>query len=131
MSDLATLIAEELRDKNWSLRDAEEEIKVSRSALANILNGKDQIPTMETFDRLATYFRLPLWRVIQMHGIDLGMPTTINETVRQLTSLVERMPELEPIVDYLLNLYPEDLRGVVAYLRTLDQMRNRDQGWAE
>lgn len=131
MSDLATMLAEELRDKGWGLREAEEEIKVSRSALANILNGKEQVPTMETFDKLATYFKLPLWRVIQMHGIELGLPSTVNETIRQLTSLVERMPELEPIVKYLLNLYPEDLRGVVAYLKLLDQQHNRDLGWAE
>lgn len=129
-SDLARLIDGEMRDRKWSLRDAEEEVKVSRSALANILNGKNQPPTLDTLDKLATYFRLPLWRLIEMAGIDLGLTRSIDDTVQQLTSLVRRMPEIEPIVQYLLKLYPEDLRGVVAYLEAIDRQHSRDRGWS-
>jgi len=129
-SDLAKLIAETLRDRNWSLREADEEIGVSRSALGNIVNGKNQPPTLVTLDKLATYYRLPLWRVIEMAGIDLGLPRSIDETVQQLMSLAKRLPEIEPIVQYLLKLYPEDLRGVVAYLEVLDRQHSRDQGWS-
>lgn len=129
-TDLSSLIANELRDRNWSLRDAEEEMKVSRSALGNILNGKDQTPTLETLDRLATYFKLPLWRVVEMAGVDLGLVRSVDDTVQQLSSLARRMPEIEPIVQYLLKLYPEDLRGVVAYLEVLDRRRNQERGWS-
>jgi len=129
-SDLAKLIAKTLRDENWSLRQAEDGMKVSRSALDNILNGKSQPPRLETLDKLATYYKLPMWRMIEMAGIDLGLPRSIDETVQQLMSLVKRLPEIEPIVQYLLKLYPEDLRGVVAYLELLDRQHNRDRGWS-
>lgn len=129
-SELAKLIAETLRERNWSLREAEEKMDVSRSAIGNIVNGKSQPPKLETLDKLAIYFKLPLWKTIEMAGIDLGLPRSIDETVLQLRSLVVRLPEIEPIVQYLLKLYPEDLRGVVAYLEVLDRQHNRDQGWS-
>lgn len=134
MTELADLLKKELRDKGWSYRDAEEPMKLSRSVIGNIITGKKvdgepQTPKLETLDKLATYFKLPLWRVIEMTGVDLGLTRSIDETVQQLTSLVKRMPEIEPIVQYLLKLYPEDLRGVVAYLELLDRQHGHDQGW--
>lgn len=126
MTDLADMVSREIRDKGWSLREAEEHMKVSRSALGNMINDKDIVPAMETLEKLATYFKLPLWRVIEMAGIDLGLPRTPSDLAQQLTSLAGRMPEIEPIVGFLLKLYPDDLRGVVAYLETLDRLRGGD-----
>lgn len=130
MTDLARLLAEELRKNNWTLRDAEEAMSVSKSTLGNIQNDEEHVPRLETLDKLATYWKLPLWRVIGMAGIDLGLPRSVDELAQQLTSLACRLPEIEPIVQYLLKLYPEDLRGVVAYLESIDRQRNRDQGWS-
>ncbi len=130
MTDLAKLLTEELRSHNWTLREAEEAMKVSRSTLGNILNDDEMVPRLETLDKLATYWKLPLWRVIGMAGIDLGYPRTMDELSVQLTSLAQRLPEIEPIVQYLLKLYPDDLRGVMAYLEVLDRRDTRDRGWS-
>lgn len=130
MSELSRKLAEELRTQSY--RDLEAKTDVSRGALEGI--AREQItdfPKLETLDKLATYWKLPLWRVIEMAGVDLGLPRSIDETVQQLSSLAKRLPEIEPIVQYLLKLYPEDLRGVVAYLEALDRQRNRDQGWSD
>lgn len=129
-SELSRRLNEELRTKSY--RELEELTHVSRGSLEGI--ARDQIteyPKLETLDKLATYWKLPLWRVIEMTSIDLGLPRSIDETVQQLMSLSKRLPEIEPIVQYLLKLYPEDLRGVVAYLEVMDRQRNRDQGWSE
>lgn len=128
MTELAELVAKHLRENHWSYRVAEEEMKVSRSAISNIINGKDQPPRLETLDKLGLYFQLPLWRVIQMAGIELGLPGTPDELARQLTSLGDRIPEIQPIVGYLLKLHPDDLRAVVAYLETLDRLRHNGSG---
>ncbi len=129
MTDLAKLLTEELRNHNWTLREAEEAMKVSRSTLGNILNDDEMVPRLETLDKLATYWKLPLWRVIEMAGIDLGYPRTMDELSMQLTNLAQRLPEIEPIVGYLLRLYPDDLRGVMAYLEVLNQQSDRARGW--
>jgi transcriptional regulator with XRE-family HTH domain len=130
MSELSRKLNEEL--KTYSYRDLEIRTGVSRGSLEGIAREQiTEFPKLETLDKLATYFKLPLWRVIEMAGIDLGMNRSISDTIEQLNSLARRMPEIEPIVMYLLKLYPEDLRGVVAYLETLDRMRNQAQGWTE
>lgn len=130
MSELSRKLAEEL--KNSSYRILEDKTGVSRGSLENIINKTNvDFPKLETLDKLATYFKMPLWRVIEMAGIDLGLNRSVSDTIDQLNSLARRMPEIEPIVVYLLKLYPEDLRGVVAYLEALDRQRNRAQGWTE
>ncbi len=129
MSELSRKLAKELETQSY--RDLEGKIKVSRGTLEHLAKGRNKdAPELETLDKLATYWKLPLWRVIQMAGIDLGLPRSIDELGQQLMSLTKRMPEIEPIVQYLLKLYPEDLRGVVAYLESVDRQRNQDQGWS-
>jgi transcriptional regulator with XRE-family HTH domain len=128
-SELVRRLAEEL--KTQSYRDLEGKTRVSRGTLEHLVKEQNNDhPKLETLDKLATYWRLPLWRVIEMAGVDLGLPRSIDETVQQLMGLAKRLPEIEPIVHYLLKLYPEDLRGVVAYLESVDRQRNRDEGWS-
>lgn len=130
MSELSRKLNEELRTKPY--RELESATGVSRGALENIAREQNtDYPKLETLDKLATYWKLPIWRVIEMAGVDLGLTRSVDETIQQLNSLAARLPEIEPIVHYLLKLYPEDLRGVVAYLEALDRQRNRDAGWAE
>lgn len=129
-TDLCRKLLDELRTKSY--RELESLTDVSRGALENIARGQNtDFPKLETLEKLATYWKLPLWRVIEMAGVNLGLQRSIDETVQQLSSLAKRLPEIEPIVQYLLKLYPEDLRGVVAYLEALDRSRNRTEGWAE
>lgn len=128
MSELTRKLLEEL--KTQSYRDLQGKTGVSRGAIEKIVNEDTEYPELATLDKLATYWKLPMWRVIEMAGVDLGLPRSIDETVQQLTSLAKRLPEIEPIVQYLLKLYPEDLRGVVAYLEALDRQRNQDRGWS-
>lgn len=130
MSELSRKLNEELRTQSY--RDLEEKIGVSRGTLEHLAKERnEEFPKLETLDKLAIYWKKPLWQVIEMAGIDLGLAKSVNDTIDQLNSLARRMPEIEPIVVYLLKLYPEDLRGVVAYLEALDRTRNRAQGWSE
>jgi transcriptional regulator with XRE-family HTH domain len=115
-----------------SLRDVAAKTDVSKTAIDNIIKGNmTELPKLETLDKFAAAYKMPLWKVIEMAGIDLGLSLSVSETIQRLGAVAERMPEFEPIVQYLLKLYPEDLRGVVAYLEALDRQRNRDQGWSE
>lgn len=129
MSELSRKLAEEL--KTQSYRDLEAKTGVSRGSLEGIVREQiSEFPKLETLDKLATYFKLPLWRVIEMAGIDLGYPKSVDELGQQLMSLAQRLPEIEPIARYLLRLYPADLRGVVAYLESVDRQRNQEEGWS-
>lgn len=127
MTALADFLTREL--ENSSYRQLEAKTKVSRGALENLISEENKdFPKLETLEKIATAYNLPLWRVIEMAGINLGIPATSENTARQLTSLASRLPEIEPIVEFLLKLHPDDLRGVVAYLETLDRLRETKQG---
>lgn len=122
MSDLADFLAGKLKESSY--RDLEEKTKVSRGSLENIIGQQNtEFPKLETLDKIAKAYQLPLWRVIEMAGIELGLPGTPDDLARQLTSLGNRIPEIQPIVGYLLKLHPDDVRAVVAYLETLDRLR--------
>lgn len=130
MSELSRKLAGEL--KTISYRDLESRTGVSRGSLENIVREQNiEFPKLETLTKLADYWKLPIWRVVEMAGVDLGLPRSIDELTRQLSSLATRLPEIEPIVQYLLKLYPEDLRGVIAYLEVLDRQHNQEQGWSD
>lgn len=130
MSELSKFLKKELDASSY--RELAHKTNVSRGALENIINGTNtKLPELETLEKIATAYSLTLWQVIERAGVDLGLPKSVDETVSRLTDLARRIPEIEPIVVYLLKLYPEDLRGVVAYLEALDRQRNRDWGWAE
>lgn len=129
MSELSRKINEELKTKTY--RALADETKVSHGTLEYLAKEKNEdFPKLETLEKLATYWGLPLWRVIQMAGIELGLLRSVDELGQQLMSLAKRLPEIEPIVQFLLKLYPEDLRGVVAYLESVDRQNNRRRGWS-
>lgn len=122
MSELSDFLGQKLKDSNY--RDLEAKTKVSRGSLENIVKQENtKFPELETLEKIAIAYKIPLWRVIEMAGIELGLSQRLGDTASRLTSLADRMPEIEPIVGYLLKLHPDDLRGVVAYLETLDRLR--------
>jgi transcriptional regulator with XRE-family HTH domain len=127
MSELADFLARELKQSSY--RDLEIKTKVSRGALENIIGQQNtEFPKLETLEKLAEYYKLPLWRVIEMAGITLGLPVEADNAAKQLTSLADRMPQLRPVVAHLLKLHPSDVRGVIAYLETLDRLRDEAEG---
>lgn len=126
-TELSRKLTEELATKSY--RDLADKTGISHGTLEHLAKERNEdFPKLETLIKLADYWKLPMWRVIEMAGVDLGLPRSIDETVQQLSSLSKRLPEIEPIVQYLLKLYPEDLRGVVAYLEALDRQWNRQEG---
>lgn len=126
MPDLADFLARELDHSSY--RALEAKTKVSRGALENIIQRENKkLPELETLNKIADAYGLALWQVIEMTGIDLGLPKSPSDLAQRLTALAGRMPEIEPIVRYLLKLHPADLHGVVMYLEVADRQRNANQ----
>jgi transcriptional regulator with XRE-family HTH domain len=125
LTELAERILAEV--ESGSYRDFEAKTGVSRGSLENLAKSTNKdYPTLETLDKLATYWRLPLWRVVEMAGINLGLAGDYT-IAQQISSLVDRLPAIGPLVQLLLCLQPADLRGVVAYLEAIDRLRQADE----
>jgi transcriptional regulator with XRE-family HTH domain len=127
MATLAAYVQNQMKQRGWSLRDAERETGVSRSALDNILKNEDVTPGLDTLTKLASVFGIPLWRIVEMCGFDLGIPREPSNQSQRLTTLINSMPQLQPIVDHLLALQPDDLGGILDYLELVELRRNRQQ----
>lgn len=118
-TELARYLKDWMFRKDLSLRSAEVETGVSKTALAHILEKPDVMPGLATLQKLADAFGLPLWRVIEMMGYDLGLKPTLKNDWERITSLTTAVPWLAPIAKTLLTLDPNDLEGVLAYLEFL------------
>lgn len=119
MTELGRFLERERQ--NSSYRTMEERIGVSRGALESLIKRDDYIPEIKTFQAIADYYNLPLWKIMDMAGIDIGMPDDPQVRTAQLMDLARRRPELQPVLDQLLYLDSEDLRPLLAYLRALDR----------
>lgn len=111
MPDLADFLEE--KRKKSSYRQLAEEIGISRGALEKIIKRKSgKLPKVETLQKIADTYGLPLPRVVEMAGAALGDEERYIRLARELQSspwLVERFNDLvtmteaefEEAMDYL------------------------------
>ncbi len=125
---LQEFLTRELSRRKWSVVDLEAKSGVSRGAIRNMLNNDEAIPTLETLDRLGDVFGMPLWRMVELAGFQSGMPSVQPQaTIERVVVLARSMPELEEILDQVLELPPSEMAGVLAYLEALKRRRD-DRG---
>lgn len=98
--DLADFLADKLKQSNY--RDLSTDTGVSRGALEHIIARKNtQLPKIETLTRIAITYGLELWEVMQMAGVNLGLPQNDTERAKRLAQLVKRKPALDRLVKRL------------------------------
>lgn len=125
MDELTAHVQRLMREEDWSYREAAGVLGVSKRVIEAI--AKDQFnPELDTLRKLAKALKLPLWRVVQMSGVDLDLPKSSGERTRRLTALAETMPQYQAIVDHLLALNPDDADGILMHLEGI--ARRRAQG---
>lgn len=73
MNELQCFLKREFGQRGWSLRDAEAALGISRTALTNLIKHEGVIPTPETLVKLNAKFGVPVWRLLKMTGLDLGL----------------------------------------------------------
>jgi transcriptional regulator with XRE-family HTH domain len=124
-TELSAFVRRQMEQRGLGLRATERFTGVSKGSLHNLLENPDTIPELETLVKLSRAFELPLWRLIEMCGVDLGLSATPSDPVQRLAGLLESMPDMRPIANHLLSLHPEDIDGLLAYLEA--QKLRREQ----
>ena len=95
---------------------------VSHTSINNILDGTGGPPKLETFFKFSKAFHLPLWRVIEMAGFDLGLNTE-DFQMQRLASILSSAPEYRALADELADMTADDLRATLGYLRSIVRER--------
>lgn len=122
--DLADYLADKVHQ--GSLRSVAEETGLSHNAINRIAQRKlKQLPELETLRAISSAYNLPLWKVIEMAGVDLELPATPHDEAVQLVLLLERMPNLRAIVKKIAGLSATRIKPILdmltAYLKVEEQ----------
>lgn len=113
--NLAQLLRRELQ--TTSLRDLHINTGLSQSLLRSLARGRTQEPPeLQTLQKLATAFRLPLWCVLEMAGIELDQPCNQSAFAFYVAEQIEEQPLLGQLCERLLNADDEELAALLAYL---------------
>lgn len=100
-----------------SLRDLEAKTGVSHTALQRIATGSLQgYPDLETLEKIAEAYGQPLWRVLEMAGLDLGLTARERPLVTCVASLVEREPRFRQLFERMIDAKREEIEAVIIYL---------------
>jgi len=124
MSELSVIVDQQLKQRNWSLRVAEEETGISKTALSNLINDA-QKPDLETLVKVSRSFALPLWRVVEMAGYDLGFRDSSRSIAERIASLIEAVPDFHEGLERLMKATPDDIEGMLAFLEGQRLVRER------
>lgn len=77
-----------------SYRDVQRKTGVSRGSLENYIKGSNKdFPKLETFLLIAKNYEIPVYRVLEMAGVDLQLdqPTIITPSGETIDALVDRI----------------------------------------
>lgn len=119
----------EAERQRTSLREMETRTGVPRTTLDNLIKRRNvRLPELETLQKLAAAFNLPLWKVAEMAGVDVGLPRTADGLAQRLAALAQTTPQLAALLDDLTVLPPDELAGVVAYIEARQRQRQQRQG---
>lgn len=120
MDKIQTDLARFLAEQGKTYRELEELTGIPDSTISKIINGKLKgLPELETLVKISVAFNLPLWRVVEMTGLDSGVSIAPDDQAKRVAALVKTYPVMNQIVDRLTKLHQSDLRGVLAYLEAI------------
>lgn len=112
--NLAQFLTRELEGN--SLRDLEAKTGISHTALKRIADRSLQgYPDLETLKKIAEAYGQPLWRVLEMAGLDLGLIARNRRLVTNVTSLIEHEPLFRQLFERMIDAKTEEIEAVLIY----------------
>ena len=118
MPDLADFLADKVRQSSY--RAVAAHTGVSRGALENLVRRLNtEPPELPTLEKISKSYNLPLWKVMELAGYDLGLPNDANAIIARFVALADRYPNLRPLLNDLIDLPDDRQRQALAYMQTL------------
>ncbi len=113
--NLAELLTRELATKSY--RDLEAQTGVSHTAIQRIAKGALLgYPDIDTLEKLAQAFSVPLWRLLEIAGVDLNLPSKAETLVTCVASLIQRSRLHQQLYERIVDAEEADLVTALHYL---------------
>jgi transcriptional regulator with XRE-family HTH domain len=119
---LAQLVRRKRDERHLNVRQAADAWGLSPSTIARLEANAEQQPTLTTLVQLARAFTIPLWCLIDRHGIDLNLPNQLDPEFARWDTLAQSSDDTRRLMQVWPDLAPQQRRGVLAYLETVRQM---------
>lgn len=128
-AELSNYLQDELRRRGWSLTQLANKAGLPKQTVSNVINNPEANPELPTYVGLSEALGVSLAFLLERAGYAVERLDDPEESTRQIARQIEAFPWLQPILQWLLDLDPEDRAGVVAYFEALRRQRGRgDQG---
>ena len=115
--NLAQLLKRELQ--TTSVRALHVKTGLSPSLLKRLVkDGAHEAPELTTLQQLAKAFRLPLWCVLKMAGIELDQPCTQSAFAYYVAELTEDHPLHRQLYERLVDADDDELSELLDYVKT-------------
>lgn len=124
---LASFVRGKMYARGWSQTDLAAEAGIPKGTISNIMNAKVTLPDLGTFLKLSRALEVPLRTLLEITGVNVESPAGEAEKDRQITAYLEASPWLQPVLEALVNLSPEDQASILAYLDALQQRRGESR----
>jgi transcriptional regulator with XRE-family HTH domain len=90
---LAVFVARKRQERYLNVRQAADAWGLSPSTIARLEAAPDQEPRLATLAQLARALRVPLWYVLDLQGLDPGLPTQFDPDTARWDTTVRQMEQ--------------------------------------
>jgi transcriptional regulator with XRE-family HTH domain len=125
-AELSNYLRDEMARRGWSLTQLANKAGLPKQTVSNVINNPDANPELPTFVGLSEALGISLAFLLERAGYTVKRLEDPEESTGQIARQIEAFPWLQPILQWLLDLDPEDRAGVAAYLEALRRQRGRD-----
>lgn len=128
-AELTNYLSDELKRRGWNPTQLANKSGLPKQTISNVLNKPDAVPELPTYVALAEALGVSLAYLLERAGYMVERLEDPEESTRRLARQIDAFPWLQPILQWLLDLDPEDRAGVIAYLESVRRQRSQgDQG---
>jgi transcriptional regulator with XRE-family HTH domain len=126
MPALANFLKTYMDERRLSLRDMELRSGLSKALLSNLINGKDVEPRLSTLEGISKAVELPMWRVLELAGVNLALPESASYEGERLATLASRSETLQKLLERLEHVDGSMLTTVLNYLEAPAAIKLQD-----
>lgn len=125
--ELANYLRDELARRGWTATQLASKTNLRKQTISNILNKPEMETELPTYVALAEGLEVSLSYLLERAGYVVEKMEDPEESTRRIARQIDAFPWLQSILQWLLDLDPEDRAGVVAYMESVRRQRGRNQ----